>query len=102
MSVSLYPSQLGHSVFARRAWIGGTLAVLILRSWRVDHVLAGWCANNVAVIKDDADNIKPTKSKSDGRIDCIAALVTALSRAMLGGGQPKRSVYEDRAPYVPD
>ncbi len=64
--------------------------------------VAGWCANNVAVIKDDADNIKPTKSKSTGRIDCIAALVTALSRAMLGGGQPKRSVYETRAPYVPD
>lgn len=64
--------------------------------------VARWCANNVAVVSDDAGNIKPTKSRSSGRIDCIVALVTALSRAMMKSGMPKRSVYEDRGPYVPD
>lgn len=64
--------------------------------------VARWCANNIAIVRDDADNIKPTKSKSSGRIDCIAALVTAMSRAMAYREAPKRSVYEDRKPYIPD
>lgn len=64
--------------------------------------VARWCANNVAVVSDDAGNIKPTKSKSTGRIDCIAALITAMSRAMAYREPKKHSVYETRAPYVPD
>ena len=35
-------------------------------------------AQAVAVVYDDAENIKPTKAKSNGRIDLIAALVNAL------------------------
>ncbi len=52
-----------------------------------------WCAANVVIETDAAENIKPTKKKSTERIDGIAALVNALSRAAGGDGE---SVYETR------
>ncbi len=51
-----------------------------------------WCAANVVVEEDAAGNIKPSKKHSTERIDGIAALVTAISRATLGSD----SVYEQR------
>lgn len=56
-----------------------------------DPVLA-WMAGNIAVWKDAAGNLKPDKAKARDRIDGIAALVTAMSRALLR----KRSIYSDR------
>jgi phage terminase large subunit-like protein len=41
-------------------------------------------AQAVAVVTDDAENIKPTKAKSNGRIDLIAACVNALGIASQG------------------
>lgn len=41
-------------------------------------------AQAVAVVTDDAENIKPTKAKSNGRIDLIAAAVNALGIASQG------------------
>ncbi len=41
-------------------------------------------AQAVAVVMDDAENIKPTKAKSNGRIDLIAAFVDALGIANHG------------------
>lgn len=53
-----------------------------------------WCAANVVVQTDPAGNIKPSKEKSTERIDGIAALVIALSRA-IDGDEPG-SVYDER------
>ena len=38
-------------------------------------------ADNVAVMQDPADNLKPAKDKSADRIDGIVALIRALGRA---------------------
>jgi len=53
-----------------------------------------WCAANVVVEQDPAGNIKPSKAKSTERIDGIAALVTALSRAIVE--ETGLSVYDER------
>lgn len=44
------------------------------------HPVMRWCANNVAVATDPADNIRPIKSNPKKRIDGILATVIALSR----------------------
>lgn len=45
-----------------------------------------WNASNVAIQRDAAENIKPVKDKSTGRIDGIVATIMALGRAF-GGAQ---------------
>jgi phage terminase large subunit-like protein len=57
--------------------------------------VARWCASNVAVEIDAAENKKPSKKHSTEKIDAIIALILAIARAML---QPeaKPSVYETR------
>lgn len=50
--------------------------------------LLRWMASNVAVQMDAAENIKPVKDKSSGRIDGIVALVMALGRAMVNDEAP--------------
>lgn len=58
------------------------------------HPVLRWCAANVTVETDSAGNLKPSKKKSTERIDCITALVTAISRAMV---RPEvSSVYKKR------
>ena len=54
-----------------------------------------WMAANVMAAQDPAGNIKPDKGKSKDRIDGIVALIMALGRAIVNGGEG-RSVYEDR------
>jgi phage terminase large subunit-like protein len=64
------------------------------------HPVLRWCAANVTVDTDHAENIKPSKKKSSERIDGIAALVNALTVALpavtLG------SIYDHRAPVLID
>lgn len=60
------------------------------------HPLFRRHAQAVAVVPDDAENIKPTKSKSSGRIDCIAALVNALGiYGASAGGDASTSPWDD-------
>jgi phage terminase large subunit-like protein len=54
-----------------------------------------WMASNVAIETDAAGNIKPSKAKSQERIDGIVALIMALGRACLAAEDPG-SVYEHR------
>ena len=54
------------------------------------HPLLRRHAQAVAVETDAAENIKPTKAKSNGRIDGIAALVDALGIAEKGVPAPKK------------
>jgi phage terminase large subunit-like protein len=63
------------------------------------HPLFRRHAQAVAVVSDDAENIKPTKAKSSGRIDLIAALVNALGIATAAPAEQK-SVYESRGALV--
>lgn len=58
-----------------------------------------WMASNVAKSEDPAGNIKPDKGKSREKIDGIAALVMALSRATVATVKPA-SVYETRGALV--
>jgi phage terminase large subunit-like protein len=63
------------------------------------HPVLRWMASVVAVEMDAAGNIKPSKKKSNERIDGIAALVNALSR-QIAQPEQKPSVYEQRGALV--
>jgi phage terminase large subunit-like protein len=52
-------------------------------------------AANVAVERDAAGNLKPSKKKRTERIDGILAAIRGLGRAMVGG-PAFESVYETR------
>jgi phage terminase large subunit-like protein len=54
-----------------------------------------WMVSNVAIRTDPAENKKPDKEKSKERIDGAVALIMAVGRAMLRGGQ-KKSIYENQ------
>ena len=54
-----------------------------------------WMLGNVRIISDDAENWRPSKRHSAGKIDGIAAALMALGRAMLKGGE---SVYQTKRP----
>ena len=59
-----------------------------------DHSILRWMAANVVLAKDAADNWKPAKNKSTGRIDGMVAAIMALGRAMTRPehGEPRISV----------
>lgn len=63
------------------------------------HPLLRRHAQAVAVVTDDAENIKPTKAKSNGRIDLIAAAVNAIGIA-IAAPEEHQSVYETRGALV--
>ena len=44
----------------------------------------GWQVGNVARDEDPAENIKPTKRRSKGRIDAAVAMIMAVGRATAG------------------
>lgn len=56
--------------------------------------VARWMVDNLAVAMDPAGNVKPDKSRAADKIDGVAALVTAMNRAM-HHQPPRRSAYED-------
>lgn len=56
-----------------------------------------WCAGNVTVETDHAENLKPSKKKSTERIDGISALVNALAVALPA---TTGSVYDTRGPLL--
>lgn len=53
-----------------------------------------WQVDNLAVAMDAAGNVKPDKANSGDKIDAVAAVITALSRAIAAIG-PGRSKYEN-------
>ncbi len=54
-----------------------------------------WMASNCSVELDAAGNMKPSKKRSEGKIDGIVAAIMALGRATANEGQGM-SVYETR------
>lgn len=53
-----------------------------------------WCADNLVMVPDANENVRPDKEKATDRIDGMVALIMAFGRAMFG--EDSRSVYEDR------
>lgn len=51
-----------------------------------NNPVLNWMADNVAVSRDPAGNVKPDKEKARERIDGISALVNALQRAISNAG----------------
>ncbi len=60
------------------------------------HPVLRWMMDNIHVRTDPAGNIKPDKEKSTEKIDGAVATVMALDRALRGGGNTGRSIYENR------
>ena len=52
-----------------------------------------WMADNVVVITDENENLRPTKKRSKGRIDGMVALILGLDRAQRNQGE---SIYDKR------
>jgi phage terminase large subunit-like protein len=61
-----------------------------------NNPVAKWMAQNAAVERDAAGNIKPTKEKAANKIDGISAAVTAMALFITPEGGAKPSVYESR------
>lgn len=70
-----YASMSAPSKELERQVIGGLLD-------HGGHPALRWCAGNVAVETDPAENIKPTKAKSTERIDPLVAGIMGLGVAM--------------------
>jgi phage terminase large subunit-like protein len=47
-----------------------------------DNPVLRWNLSNVRIERDAAGNIKPSKAKSTGRIDGVAAVINAIARAL--------------------
>lgn len=70
-----YASMSAPSKELERQVIGGLLD-------HGGHPVLRWCAGNVAIETDPAENIKPTKAKSTERIDPLVAGIMGLGVAM--------------------
>lgn len=55
-----------------------------------------WMASNVAMKQDPAGNLKPDKSKSNGRIDGIVAIVMSIGIYLSNDVEDSGSNYDDR------
>jgi len=58
------------------------------------HPVLRWMASNVVVDQDAAGNLKPTRKKSNDKIDGIIALIMAIGRMIVQ--VDKNTVYESR------
>lgn len=59
------------------------------------HPVLRWMVDNVTVVTDAAENLKPDKKRSRNKIDGVVATLNALDRAMRKEGDGP-SVYETR------
>jgi len=63
------------------------------------HPVLRWMVDNVTVVRDAAENLKPDKKRSRNKIDGVVALLNALDRAMRREGKGP-SVYDQRGVLV--
>lgn len=57
-----------------------------------------WCVQNVAIDRDNNENIRPSKKKSNERIDGVMAAVMSVALNMTQP-KPKASIYESRGVF---
>lgn len=60
------------------------------------HKVLRFCADNLAVTIDAAENVKPVKDKSSGRIDGIVGLIMAMGVALINNDPG--SIYDKPCP----
>jgi phage terminase large subunit-like protein len=75
---------------------------VLIRGEKIAHggnPVLRWCADNLVVQVDAAENVKPDKNKARERIDGIVAMVGGIARAIINGVD-KKSVYEEREMVV--
>jgi phage terminase large subunit-like protein len=58
-----------------------------------NHPVLKWMAGNLAVVMDDAGNVKPSRPSSTDKIDGMVALIMGLDRAIRHEGEAE-SIYE--------
>jgi phage terminase large subunit-like protein len=81
----------------KRLLVSGTARRPLLRTG--GNPVARWCADNLAVATDAAENVKPDKARATDKIDAISALVTAMALGM--AHQPaERSAYAEHGMSV--
>lgn len=61
------------------------------------HPVLRWCADNIVMVADANENIRPAKDKATDRIDGMVALINAWTRAIFA---EDGSVYEERGVLV--
>jgi len=59
-----------------------------------DHPVLNWNAANVAVKRDENNNIKPDKKRSREKIDGIVAVIMALGRAVVHDAGAHKTIYD--------
>lgn len=59
-----------------------------------EHPVLRWCADNLVMIQDASENVRPDKEKATDRIDGMVALIMAWGRAMFTENKP--SIYETK------
>jgi phage terminase large subunit-like protein len=64
------------------------------------HPVLRWMMSNLALVTDDAGNVKPSKRVSKQRIDGAVALIVALQRGLALFGAQQESVYQSRGVMV--
>ena len=65
-----------------------------------NNPVLNWCASNLVVKKDSAENYTFDKAHSFDRIDGIAALCTAISRQIESVEDDTTSIYENRGLFI--
>ena len=65
------------------------------------HKVLQWNIDNIMVIKDANENIRPDKSKSTERIDGAIALIMALDKAQRGANK-KKSDFQEKGMLILD
>ncbi len=58
------------------------------------HPVLRWCMDNLVMVQDANENIRPDKEKATDRIDGAVALIMALGRALFA--EKKESPYSER------
>lgn len=61
-----------------------------------DDPVLDWMASNVAVERDAAGNMKPSKATSTEKIDGIVSAIMAVGRMAAAAGESGKSAYETR------
>ena len=59
------------------------------------HPVLRWCTDNLVMVPDANENIRPIKDKSTDRIDLFVAMLIGWSRAVANMGTMV-SIYESR------
>ena len=61
------------------------------------HPVARWAVDNLVVMKDPYDNVRPDRKNSPGKIDPVVALIMALRTPIIEAAKPEYDVMDSFA-----